>query len=159
MKGNPEVIDYLNQQLTCELTAINQFFLESKLQDNLGYTKLAKKTREESFEEMKHAEILTDRIILLDGLPNYQRLGHVRIGQTIKEMYEADLELEKEAVAILRPGVVAMRKADDHVSARLFESILKDEEEHVDYLETQLGLIDKLGEQLYAATLTASLPD
>lgn len=160
MKGDPKVIEYLNKQLTCELTAINQFFLESKLQENLGYTALARRTRAESFEEMKHAELLTDRIILLDGLPNYQRLGHVRIGQTIKEMYEAELELEKEAVEILRGGIPVMREHGDFVSKRLFEDILKDEEEHVDHLETQLGLLAEVGEKLYAATLAAAeLPE
>jgi bacterioferritin len=158
MQGDPEVIDFLNQQLTGELTAINQYFLHSKIQANLGYTKLAAKSRAESFEEMQHAESLTDRILLLDGLPNYQRLSHVRIGQTIKEMYESDLQLELEAVDILKRGILVMREKEDHTSARLFETILADEEEHVDYLETQLGLLERIGEPLYAATLTAELP-
>lgn len=158
MQGDAEVIDFLNRQLTGELTAINQYFLHSKMQDNWGYPKLAKKSRTESFEEMRHAEILTDRILLLDGLPNYQRLGTIRIGQTLTEMFQADMEVEKEAVDVLKRGIAVMRPKEDHTSKRLFESILADEEEHIDYLETQLGLIEKLGEPLYAAQLT-ELPD
>jgi len=151
MQGDPEVIELLNEQLTAELTAINQYFLHAKLQDNRGWTKLAKHTRAESFDEMKHAEILTDRIIFLEGLPNYQRLFHLRIGQTLPEMLEADRQVEVEAIDRLRRGVAVMRAKGDITSANIFEDILADEESHIDYLDTQLELIEKLGEALYIA--------
>lgn len=121
------------------------------MQDNFRWTKLAKNTRAESFDEMRHAEIITDRILLLDGLPNYQRLFHVRVGQTVTEMFQADRLVEVEAIDRLRRGIELMRSKADITSARLFEDILKDEEHHIDYLDTQLGLIEKLGEPLYIA--------
>ncbi|MER8182598.1 bacterioferritin [Kitasatospora sp. NPDC094015] len=153
MKGDPEVIEFLNEQLTAELTAINQYFLHAKMQENNGWTKLAKYTRHESFDEMKHAETLTDRILFLDALPNYQRLFHVRIGQTVKEMFEADRQVEVEAIDRLRRGIVVMRAKNDVTSANIFEDILADEEHHIDYLDTQLELLEKLGEPLYLAQL------
>ncbi|MEU6316236.1 bacterioferritin [Streptomyces sp. NPDC047009] len=153
MQGDPEVIEFLNEQLTGELTAINQYFLHAKLQENYGWYKLAKHTRDESFDEMRHAEVLTDRIILLEGLPNYQRLFHVRVGQTVTEMFEADRQVEVEAIDRLKRGVAIMREKGDITSAKIFESILKDEEEHIDYLDTQLALVEKLGEALYIAQL------
>ena len=153
MQGDPEVIEFLNEQLTAELTAINQYFLHAKMQENNGWTKLAAYTRHESFDEMKHAETLTDRILFLDGLPNYQRLFHVRIGQTVKEMFEADRQIEVEAIDRLRRGIVVMRAKNDVTSANIFEAILADEEHHIDYLDTQLELLEKLGEALYLATL------
>ncbi|GAA2832403.1 bacterioferritin [Kitasatospora sp. CM 4170] len=153
MKGDAEVIEFLNEQLTAELTAINQYFLHAKMQENFGWTKLAKYTRHESFDEMKHAETLTDRILFLDGLPNYQRLFHVRIGQTVKEMFEADRQVEVEAIDRLKRGIVVMRAKNDVTSANIFEDILADEEHHIDYLDTQLELLDKLGEALYLAQL------
>ncbi|WP_380284765.1 bacterioferritin [Kitasatospora purpeofusca] len=153
MKGDAEVIEFLNEQLTAELTAINQYFLHAKMQENFGWTKLAKYTRHESFDEMKHAEVLTDRILFLDGLPNYQRLFHVRIGQTVKEMFEADRQVEVEAIDRLKRGIVVMRAKNDVTSANIFESILEDEEKHIDYLDTQLALVEKLGEALYIAQL------
>jgi bacterioferritin len=151
MQGDPEVIEFLNEQLTAELTAINQYFLHAKMQENFGWTKLAKYTRAESFDEMRHAEILTDRIIFLEGLPNYQRLFHVRVGQTVTEMFQADRQIEVEAIDRLRRGIELMRSKGDITSAKLFESILKDEEHHIDYLDTQLDLIEKLSEALYLA--------
>ena len=151
MQGDPEVLEFLNEQLTGELTAINQYFLHSKMQDNFGWTRLAAYTRSESFDEMKHAEVLTDRILLLDGLPNYQRLFHVRVGQTVTEMFQADRQVELEAIDRLRRGIELMRSKGDITSANIFESILADEEEHIDYLDTQLALIEKLGEALYIA--------
>jgi len=151
MKGDEKVIDFLNQQLTAELTAISQYFLHAKMQANFGWPKLAAHTRAESIEEMGHAEVLTDRILFLEGLPNYQRLAGIRIGQTVKEMFESDLGVEVEAVALLRKGIVYMRTVGDVTSARLFESLLQDEEQHIDYIETQLGLIEQLGEALYLA--------
>ncbi|MEV6206882.1 bacterioferritin [Kitasatospora sp. NPDC051914] len=153
MQGDPEVIEFLNEQLTAELTAINQYFLHAKMQENNGWTKLAAYTRHESFDEMKHAETLTDRILFLDALPNYQRLFHVRIGQTVKEMFEADRQIEVEAIDRLRRGIVVMRAKNDVTSANIFEAILADEEHHIDYLDTQLELLEKLGEPLYLATL------
>ncbi|CAM5230109.1 hypothetical protein SALBM135S_08298 [Streptomyces alboniger] len=107
MQGDPEVLEFLNEQLTAELTAINQYFLHAKMQENFGWTKLAKYTRSESFDEMKHAEVLTDRILFLDGLPNYQRLFHVRVGQTVTEMFQADRQVEVEAIDRLRRGIGA----------------------------------------------------
>jgi bacterioferritin len=151
MQGDPEVLEFLNEQLTAELTAINQYFLHAKMQENFGWTKLAKYTRSESFDEMKHAEMLTDRILLLDGLPNYQRLFHVRVGQTVTEMFQADRQIEVEAIDRLRRGVELMRGKGDITSANVFESILEDEEHHIDYLDTQLQLIEKLGEPHYLA--------
>ena len=153
MQGDPEVIELLNEQLTAELTAINQYFLHAKLQDHKGWSKLAEYTRAESFDEMRHAEILTDRILLLDGLPNYQRLFHVSVGQTVTEMFRADRQIEVEAIDRLRRGVEVMRNKNDITSANIFEAILADEEQHIDYLETQLGLIEQIGEPLYLAQL------
>lgn len=158
MQGDPEVLKLLNEQLTSELTAINQYFLHSKMQENWGFTELAKHTRAESFDEMKHAEEITDRILLLNGLPNYQRLFSVRIGQTLREQFEADLAIELEVIDRLKPGIVMCRDKQDTTSANLLESIMADEETHVDYLETQLELMGKLGEELYAAQCVARPP-
>jgi bacterioferritin len=125
--------------------------LHAKLQEHKGWTKLAAYTRAESFDEMRHAEVLTDRIIFLEGLPNYQRLFHVRVGQTLTEMFQADRQVEVEAIDRLRRGIQVMRAKDDITSARIFERILADEEHHIDYLDTQLDLLEKLGEPLYIA--------
>ncbi len=154
MQGDARVIEFLNEQLTAELTAINQYFLHAKMQENLGFTTLAAYTRHESIDEMRHAEVLTDRILFLDALPNYQRLFALRIGETVKEMFECDMQIEVEAVDRLRRGIEYMRSIGDVTSANIFESILADEETHVDYLETQLGLIDTLGEKLYLQNVT-----
>ena len=151
MRGDERVIEFLNEQLTAELTAINQYFLHSKMQENFGWVKLARHTRHESIDEMRHAEILADRILFLDALPNFQRLFPLRIGQTIKQMFESDMAVETEAVDRLRRGVEYMRSISDITSANIFEAILADEEQHIDYLETQLGLVEKLGEPLYLA--------
>ncbi|MCX5382937.1 bacterioferritin [Streptomyces sp. NBC_00083] len=153
MQGDPEVIEFLNEQLSAELTAINQYWLHSAMQANFGWTKLAKYTRHESIDEMKHAEVLTDRILFLDGLPNFQRLFHVRIGQTVTEMFQADRQVEVEAIDRLKRGIEVMRTKGDITSANIFESILADEEHHIDYLDTQLELVEKLGEALYIAQL------
>ena len=153
MRGDKKVVEYLNEQLTAELTAINQYFLHAKMQENWGYPKLASYTRHESIDEMRHAEVLTDRILFLEGLPNYQRLSPLHIGQSLKEMFESDLKIEAAAVTRLREGAAHMRKVGDITSARLFEDILADEEHHIDYLETQLALLQSLGEPLYAAQL------
>ncbi len=153
MRGDERVLEFLNEQLTAELTAINQYFLHAKMQENFGWVKLAAHTRHESIDEMHHAETLTDRILFLEGLPNYQRLFTVRVGQTPREMFEADMQVELEAIDRLRRGIEYMRGMGDVTSANIFESILADEEEHVDYLETQLELLAKLGEPLYIAQL------
>ena len=158
MQGDPDVLKLLNEQLTSELTAINQYFLHSKMQANWGFTELAEHTRKESFEEMQHAEAITDRILLFDGLPNYQRLFSLRVGQTLREQFEADLAIEYEVVARLRPGIIMCREKEDATSANLFEKILANEEDHIDYLETQLELMDKLGEELYSAQCVSRPP-
>ncbi|MHA6794650.1 bacterioferritin [Pseudonocardia bannensis] len=158
MQGDPEVIELLNEQLTSELTAINQYFLHAKMQANWGYTKLASHTRDESMDEMRHAERITDRILFLEGLPNYQRLFQLRIGQTVREQLQADLAVELEVVERLRPGITMCREKRDITTANLLEEILADEEHHIDYLETNLELIDRLGEQLYLAQLVDQPP-
>ncbi len=158
MAGDKDVIKLLNEQLSSELTAINQYFLHSKMQESWGLTELARHTRAESFDEMNHAEAITDRILLLDGLPNFQRLFSLRIGQTIKEMFESDLAIELEVVERLKPGIALCRDRHDTTSANLLEGILAEEEGHVDYLTTQLGLIDKMGEALYYAQCMATPP-
>jgi bacterioferritin len=154
VKGEKQTIEFLNEQLTAELTAINQYFLHAKMQENWGFTVLAAHTRAESIDEMRHAETLTERILFLEGLPNYQRLFKLTIGQTVREQFEADLQVEVDAVDRLRRGIEHMRKVDDVTSARIFEEILADEEHHIDYLETQLELLDKLGEQNYLQNVT-----
>jgi bacterioferritin len=158
MQGDPDVLRLLNEQLTSELTAINQYFLHSKMQESWGFTELATYTRAESFDEMRHAEAITDRILLLDGLPNYQRLFSLRIGQTLREQFEADLAIENEVLDRLKPGIVLCRERQDTTTANLFEKIVADEENHVDYLQTQLELMDKLGEALYAAQCVSRPP-
>lgn len=158
MQGDARTIEFLNEQLTAELTAINQYFLHAKMQENWGYTTLAAHTRSESIDEMRHAEVLTDRILFLEGLPNYQKLLALRIGENVPEQFRCDMLIEQEAVVRLREGIAHMRSVGDHTSANLFEGILKDEEHHVDYLETQLALIETLGEPLYLSRL-ATHPD
>jgi bacterioferritin len=154
MQGDARVIEFLNEQLTAELTAINQYFLHARMQLNNGWTRLAAHTRAESIDEMRHAELLTDRILFLEGLPNLQKLFALRIGESVKEMFEADMKVEAEAIDRLRRGAEYMRSVGDITSARMFEDILADEEHHIDYLETQLGLIAQLGEQLYLQNVT-----
>ena len=159
MRGDERVLEFLNEQLTAELTAINQYFLHAKMQENFGWAKIAKHTRAESIDEMRHADTLADRILFLDGLPNFQRLFPLRIGQTIGQMLEADLAVEMEAVERLRRGIEYMRGMGDVTSANIFEDILGDEEGHIDYLETQIGLVSQLGEQLYLAQLVKQPSD
>ena len=154
MQGDARVIEFLNEQLSAELTAINQYFLHAKMQENWGYPKLAAYTRSESIDEMRHAEVLTDRILFLEGLPNFQRLFPLRVGENVREQFDCDMKIEAEAVDRLRRGIEYMRSIGDVTSANIFEEILKDEEHHVDYLETQLDLMEKLGEQLYLQNVT-----
>jgi len=158
VQGDKRVIEYLNEQLTAELTAINQYFLHAKMQHNWGYTRLAGYTRSESIDEMRHAETITERILFLDGLPNYQRLGTLEIGQTVPEQFRADMGIEVAAVTRLRAGIEYMRSVGDVTSANIFEAILADEEHHIDYLETQLELMDKLGVELYSAQCVSRPP-
>ena len=159
MKGDAKVLQHLNKVLLNELTAINQYFLHSKMQENWGFTELASHTREESFDEMRHAEEITDRILLLDGLPNSQRIGSLRIGQTLREQFEADLAIEYDVMNRLRPGIIMCREKQDTTSAILLEKIVADEELHIDYLETQLELMEKLGEELYSAQCVSRPPN
>lgn len=158
MRGDPEVIALLNEQLTSELTAINQYFLHAQMQANWGYTKLAEHTRDESIDEMRHAERITERILFLEGLPNFQKLFTLRIGQTVREQLEADMAVELEVVNRLRPGITMCRDKGDITTANLFEEILADEEKHIDFLETNIRLMEQLGEQLYLSELVSSPP-
>ena len=144
-----DVSVHLNEVLKNELTAINQYFLHAKMFDDWGIRGLAKKEREESFDEMKHAEALTERILFLEGLPNLQDLGKLRIGQHTQEMLECDLALEMDAMPMLRAGIAFCEANGDYVSRQLFREILDSEEDHVDWLETQLELIGKVGLENY----------
>ncbi len=150
MKGNPDVVARLNDALRHELTAVNQYWLHYRLLDNWGYKDLAKQWRKESIEEMQHADRLIERIIFLDGFPNMQTLDSLHIGQTVKEVIERDLQAELTARALYEEAATLCHSAKDYVTRLLFESLLKDEESHIDYLETQLNLIGELGPQLYA---------
>ena len=152
MQGDAQVIKFLNEALYNELTAINQYFLHAKMLKNWGLDELAKHEYEESIDEMKHADMLAERILFLDGLPNFQALGKLKIGENPKEVLECDLALELEAIPPLKAAIVHCEQVGDFVSRRLFTDILKSEEEHVDWLETQLGLIARLGEQNYLQT-------
>ena len=149
MQGNPEIIDLLNEVLTAELTAINQYFLHAKIMEDWGYQKLGDYTKHESIDEMKHAEALTDRILLLDGLPNYQRYFPLRVGETVPEMLQADLELEYTAVERLNRAIAKAVEVGDNGSRELFEQILVSEESHIDWLETQLTTISQIGVENY----------
>ncbi len=149
MKGDPRVIDYLNEALKNELTAINQYFLHYRMLDHWGVKKLAKFEYEESIDEMKHADKLAERILFLDGLPNFQLLGRLRIGETVEEVLKADLDLENEAVPQLKEAIAHCETVRDYVSRDLFASILENEEEHVDVLEKQFDMIRLMGIQNY----------
>jgi len=149
MKGDPKVIEFLNEALKNELTAINQYFLHYKMLDNWGVSKLAKFEYGESIDEMKHADSLADRILFLDGLPNFQLVGRLKIGETVEEILKADLELENEALPPLRDAIVYCESVRDFVSRDLFASILENEEEHVDTLEQQFDLIERMGIENY----------
>jgi len=149
MKADPVVLQLLNEVLRGELTAINQYFLHAKMLKNWGLTRLAAKENEESIDEMKHADALMERILFLEGLPNLQDIGRLLIGENVKEMIQCDLKLEQQAMPPLRKGIAHCESVQDYVSRDLFQRILDSEEEHVDWLETQLQLIDKLGLQNY----------
>ena len=145
MKGDAKVIDYLNQSLRHELTAVNQYWLHFRLLEDWGYIKLAKKERNESIEEMQHADKLVERIVFLDGFPNLQQLNPLRIGQNVKEVLEADLEGEYDARTLYNEAREVCRAAADYVSMKLFEDLLGDEESHINFLETQLKLLGDIG--------------
>ncbi len=150
MQGDAKVIDYLNRALRSELTAISQYWMHYKLQEDWGLGHMAKKSREESIEEMNHADKLMERIIFLEGHPNLQKLDPLRIGQTPKEPLECDLASEQEARALYKEAREYCSTAGDHVTKELFDQLLADEEGHIDFLETQLDLLDKIGPQNYA---------
>ena len=150
MKGEPKVIEYLNAALRHELTAINQYWLHYRLLDNWGYKSLAKYWRKESIEEMEHADRITVRIIFLEGFPNMQVLEPLHIGQTVKEVLDADLAAELKARALYEEAATHCHAVKDYVTRDLFEKLMHDEEKHIDFLETQLDLVDKLGIQLYS---------
>ena len=149
MKGDPKVLELLNEALKNELTAINQYWLHYRLLDNWGVKKLAEFERSESIDEMKHADKLSDRILFLDGLPNFQALGRLHIGENVEEILKGDMELELEALGQLKGAIAHCEKVKDYVSRDLFSEILDNEEEHVDTLETQFEMIKRMGLQNY----------
>ena len=149
MKGDPKVIGHLNDALGNELTATNQYWLHYRMLDNWGFKRLAEFERHESIDEMKHADKLAERILFLDGLPNFQKLGRLRIGQNVEEILKADLQLELEALTQLRGAIAYCEKVQDYVSRDLFAEILGNEEEHVDTLEQQFEMIKAMGLQNY----------
>ena len=150
MKGDAKVIEYLNKGLRHELTAINQYWIHYRLLDNWGYRDLAKRWRKESIEEMQHADKLTVRIIFLDGFPNMQVIDPLHIGQNVREVLESDLQAEVSARALYQEAATYCHSVQDYVSRDLFEELMTDEEDHIDFLETQLDLVAKLGLELYA---------
>lgn len=149
MKGDAKTIDFLNEALKNELTAINQYFLHSRMLENWGVSKLAHFEYHESIDEMKHADRLAKRILFLEGLPNFQMLGRLKIGETVEEILKADLELEHEAIPLLKEAIAHCESVRDFVSRDLFADILENEEEHVDMLETQFELIARIGLENY----------
>jgi bacterioferritin len=151
VKGHEQVIHVLNDVLTAELTAINQYWIHARMCENWGYERLWKKVREESLGEMKHADRLVERILYLEGVPNLQKLGKVNVGQTVKEQFRLDLEVEKAAVKALNAGIETSRSLGDNGTRELLESMLEGEEEHANWLEAQLTLIEQVGEGNYLA--------
>jgi bacterioferritin len=149
MKGDPQVLQFLNAQLKNELTAVNQYFLHYRMLKHWGLGRLAKKEYEESIDEMKHADRLIERILMLDGLPNLQDLGKLLIGENAVEILQCDLKLETAAQATVRDGITHCEQVRDYVTRELLEDILSDTEEHIDHLETQLALVDAVGVQNY----------
>jgi len=149
MQGDTQVIDFLNKALLNELTAVNQYWLHYRMLHNWGVTRLAEFERHESIDEMKHADLLADRILFLEGLPNFQALGRLKIGENVEEILKADLATEHEAIPVLKEAVAHCEAVRDYVSRELFEKILENEEEHVDFLETQFEMIARMGIQNY----------
>jgi bacterioferritin len=153
VKGDGKIIEFLNRALTNELTAVNQYFLHARMFKNWGLQKLDDKEYHESIDEMKHADALIERILFLEGLPNLQDLGKLMIGENTKEILECDLKLEMDALPLLREAIAYCESNSDYVSRELFENILKSEEGHIDWLETQLELIDRVGPQNYQQSM------
>ena len=151
MKGDPAIIDLLNEVLTNELTAVNQYFLHARMVENWGYQRLYEKFREQSIGEMKDADEVIERVLFLEGLPNLQRLGKVNVGENVPEMLKLDLEVEKNAIATLNRGIAQSRKAGDNGTAELLEDILEGEEEHANWIEAQLTLVEQVGVAPYLA--------
>ena len=149
MKGDEKVIDYLNEALKNELTAINQYWLHYRMLDNWGVARLAAFEREESIDEMKHADKLADRVLFLGGLPNFQLLGRLRVGETVEEILRADLAVEEEAIPLLKDAIAHCESVRDYVSRDLFSDILESEEHHVDELEKQFEMIERMGIENY----------
>jgi bacterioferritin len=149
MKGDARVIEFLNKVLLNELTAINQYWLHYRMLDNWGVTKLAEYERHESIDEMKHADRLAERIFFLEGLPNFQALGRLKIGESVEEVLRADLELEREALPVLQEAIAHCETVRDYNSRELFEAILDSEEEHIDFLEKQFEMIQRMGLENY----------
>ena len=149
MKGDEKVIDFLNEALKNELTAINQYWLHYRMLDNWGVARLAAFEREESIDEMKHADKLADRVLFLGGLPNFQLLGRLRVGETVEEILKADLALEEEAIPLLKDAIAHSESVRDYVSRDLFADILESEEHHVDELEKQFEMIERMGIENY----------
>jgi bacterioferritin len=145
MKGDPQVIDFLNKALLNELTAVNQYWLHYRMLDNWGVARLAEYERHESIDEMKHADMLAERILFLEGLPNFQALGKLKIGENVEEVLKCDLALEHEAIPLLKDAIAHAESARDYVSREIFERILENEEEHVDFLEKQFDMIERMG--------------
>ena len=154
MKGDKKVIEHLNKALGNELVAINQYFLHAKIYKDWGMTNLAEYEYHESIDEMKHADKLTDRILFLEGMPNLQDLGALRIGENVEEMLKCDLALEMDAIPDLRAGIKYCEEVQDYISRDLLRYILDSEEEHVDWLETQIGLVERMGLENYVQTQT-----
>ena len=151
MKGDSKIIDILNEVLTAELTAINQYFVHGEMCDNWGYDRLHHAIRKHSIEEMKHAEEVIERLLFLEGIPNMQRLGKINIGESVPEQMKVDLALEMDAVKRLNTGIETCRELDDNNTRHLLEEILEDEEEHIDWIEAQLALLEQVGVQNYLA--------
>ncbi len=149
MQGRTDVIELLNEVLTAELTAINQYFIHAKMQENWGYRRLADHTRAESIDEMKHAETVIERILFFEGVPNLQRLGAVRVGETVPEQFRLDLEMEYTAIERFNRGIVLARDSGDSGTREMLAGMLVSEEEHAGYLETQISVIESIGEALY----------
>jgi bacterioferritin len=149
MQGDPKVIEFLNKALTNELTAINQYWLHYRVLHNWGVTRLAEYERHESIDEMKHADTLADRILFLDGLPNFQAIHKLKVGETVEEILRADLALEQEAIPLLKDAIAHAETVRDYTSREIFERILESEESHVDFLETQFDLIARMGLENY----------
>jgi bacterioferritin len=159
MKGDVQVVDYLNQALKHELTAVNQYWLHYRLLDHWGYLEMAKTWRKESIEEMQHADTLTERILFLDGHPNMQSLNPLRIGQNVKEVIECDLAAENEARALYLDAAKYCDSVNDRATRNLFEKLVEDEEDHIDFLERQLDLIAQIGLPLYSQKHMGKLED